>query len=34
MIEAREFRFGGLLVGGTAPVLIVAWAWLLAKLLL
>jgi sodium-dependent dicarboxylate transporter 2/3/5 len=33
MVEAREFRFGGLLIGGAAPVLIVAWVWLLWTLL-
>ncbi|UCE02909.1 MAG: anion permease, partial [Candidatus Latescibacterota bacterium] len=25
MVEARDFRFGGVLIGGAAPVLIVAW---------
>ena len=33
MVEAREFRFGGVLVGGVAPILVVAWVWLLWTLL-
>jgi sodium-dependent dicarboxylate transporter 2/3/5 len=33
MVEAREFRFGGVLIGGIAPILAVAWVWLLWTLL-
>ena len=29
MVEVRDFRFGGVLVGTLAPVLIVAWVWVL-----
>jgi sodium-dependent dicarboxylate transporter 2/3/5 len=29
MVEAREFRFGGILIGGAAPILVVAWVWVL-----
>jgi sodium-dependent dicarboxylate transporter 2/3/5 len=29
MIEAREFRFGGIVVGISAPILAVVWVWLL-----
>jgi sodium-dependent dicarboxylate transporter 2/3/5 len=33
LVEAREFRFGGVLIGGIAPILVVAWVWLLWTLL-
>jgi sodium-dependent dicarboxylate transporter 2/3/5 len=33
MVEAREFRFGGVVIGGIAPILVVAWVWLLWTLL-
>ena len=29
MIKPREFRYGGVLVGGTTPVLVVGWVWVL-----
>ncbi len=29
MIAAKDFRFGGLLVGGITPVLVVGWVWIL-----
>ena len=33
MVEAREFRLGGVLIGGIGPILVVAWVWLLWTLL-
>ena len=33
MIEARDFRFGGALIGLIAPILVVAWVWVLWTLL-
>ena len=29
MTKARDFRFGGILIGVIAPILIVAWVWVL-----
>jgi len=33
MIEAREFRYGGFLIGGITPILTVAWVWVLLTIL-
>ena len=33
MVEARDFRFGGTLIGLIAPILVVAWVWVLWSLL-
>jgi sodium-dependent dicarboxylate transporter 2/3/5 len=33
MVEARDFRFGGILIGLIAPILVVAWVWVLWTLL-
>jgi hypothetical protein len=32
MIKAKDLRFGGLLIGGITPFLVVFWVWILRTL--